>query len=298
MSRSVAELKRLMEQGENISALLRKEKDLAINTEEIIEIAYDLQAGSYIEALEKTKHAEQMLRCYRAIAELLKNYCHFSSILEAGVGEATTLSGVLANLEQKVQAYGFDLSWSRIAHARSYMNSKGLSSDGLCTGNLLNIPFADNSVDLVYTCHSIEPNGGNEEPILAELYRVCRKYLILFEPAYEFADDKVKKRMRDHGYCRGLADFAKKLGFKVIEHALFHETTNPMNPTAVTVIEKGTQGEFFGSVFACPRHKTPLKRFENVFFSPEALVAYPIINNIPCLRIENGILASHFENFI
>jgi ubiquinone/menaquinone biosynthesis C-methylase UbiE len=163
-----------MEQGENISALLRKEKDLAINTEEIIEIAYDLQAGSYIEALEKTKHAEQMLRCYRAIAELLKNYCHFSSILEAGVGEATTLSGVLANLEQKVQAYGFDLSWSRIAHARSYMNSKGLSSDGLCTGNLLNIPFADNSVDLVYTCHSIEPNGGNEEPILAELYRVCR----------------------------------------------------------------------------------------------------------------------------
>jgi hypothetical protein len=32
-----------------------------------------------------------------------------------------------------------------------------------------------------------------------------------------------------------------------------------------------------------------------MLFSPEALVAYPVLDGIPCLRQENGIFASKFQ---
>ena len=41
-------LKALYDQGKNISAYLREMMGVQYNTEEIIEISYDLQAGSYI----------------------------------------------------------------------------------------------------------------------------------------------------------------------------------------------------------------------------------------------------------
>ena len=34
---------------------------------------------------------------------------------------------------------------------------------------------------------------------------------------------------------------------------------------------------------------------ENLYFSTESLVVYPIIKGIPCLRKENAILASKYE---
>ena len=47
------ELKEAYARGENITSLLRTEQGTSANSEEIIEIAYDLQAGRYIAALEK-----------------------------------------------------------------------------------------------------------------------------------------------------------------------------------------------------------------------------------------------------
>ena len=49
------ELKKLYAAGENISALLRDSKGLPFNTEEIIGMSYDLQAGSYIEAMQDSE---------------------------------------------------------------------------------------------------------------------------------------------------------------------------------------------------------------------------------------------------
>lgn len=46
------ELKERYNEGQNITSLLKKMKETYTNTEEIIEISYDLQAGSYIKAME------------------------------------------------------------------------------------------------------------------------------------------------------------------------------------------------------------------------------------------------------
>ena len=89
------ELKNLYESGKNISQLLRTEKNLNHNSSEIIERAYDLQTGSYIEAMNDTEMLEQKNNYTDRLAKIILELGEPESILEAGVGEATTLSGVL-----------------------------------------------------------------------------------------------------------------------------------------------------------------------------------------------------------
>ncbi|MCI5160178.1 MAG: methyltransferase domain-containing protein, partial [Candidatus Electrothrix sp. AUS1_2] len=211
--------------------------------------------------------------------------------------EATTLSEVLKHLDGKVISYGFDLSWSRIAYAKHWLQSQGIIDTKLCTGDLLNIPFADQSIDIIYTSHSIEPNGGNERKILKELFRVARKFLILLEPGYELAGDDAKKRMESHGYCKNLHGTAESLGCEVLEHKLFPFASNPHNPTAMTIIKKNQNTNSpLPYIFACPLLKTRLEEIGSMLFSPEALAVYPIVGGIPCLRVENGIVASKYKD--
>ena len=292
---SARELQNLYQQGVNITQHLRQEQGLERNTDAIIEIAYDLQAGSYIAAMADVKMAQHKKNYSAEIAKVIASLCEPSSVLEAGVGEATTLSGVLSCLNPAIASYGFDLSWSRTALAQRWLHSQNIMNSTLCTGNLLDIPFADNSIDVVYTSHSIEPNGGKELPILEELYRIAKKYIILLEPAYELANSEARKRMEAHGYCRNLKGIAETLGYEVISQALFPLCANPLNPTGITIIKKSdVSAEPATHILACPKYKTPLQKIDGMLFSPEALVAYPIVGGIPCLRIDNGIFASHF----
>jgi uncharacterized protein YbaR (Trm112 family) len=159
---------------------------------------------------------------------------------------------------------------------------------------MMRIPFSDNSIDVVYTSHSIEPNGGSELPILSELYRVARKYLVMVEPSYELAHESARKRMELHGYCRGLVEHAQTLGFDILEHTTFPISLNPENPAAVTILKKDAQCEQPESVLACPIFKLPLREESGALYSPEALSVYPIVGGIPCLRDTNAILASKY----
>jgi len=288
------ELKELYNNGVNITELLRKEQQLECNTDKIIEVAYDLQTGSYIAALDRPEMAAYMEKYTEEIVKTLSLLGTPVSILEAGVGEATTLAGVMQKLGSGVAGYGFDLSWSRVAFGKRWLDKKGLSDVTLCTGNLFQIPFADNSIDIVYTSHSIEPNGGNEMSILKELYRVAGRYLVLLEPGYELAGEEAKRRMERHGYCKNLKGIAETLGYQVVDHMLFPVTANPQNPTAITIIRKASQFKRSSNVLVCPQFKTSLSEKGGMLFSTEALVVYPIIAGIPCLRVENGVFASKY----
>lgn len=292
------ELKKMYHQGVNISEFLRKEKDISHNTREIIEISYDIQAGSYTEAMSNEKSFRKKEEYCAEVSKKILKLCRPDSILEAGVGEATTLSGVLNFIGNNVRSYGFDLSWSRAVLAKKWLNKQGIHDTVICTGDLLNMPFSDNSIDIVYTSHSVEPNRGNEEKIIKELYRVTRKYLILLEPGYELSNDKCRKRMDFHGYCRNIKEISELLGYKVLEHTLFKYYANPLNPTAITIISKNSKEDLPSNILACPKCKTPLRKVGDVFYCSQSLSIYPIVVDIPCLRVENGILGSKFEEVV
>jgi SAM-dependent methyltransferase len=148
--------------GENVMARAREITGTPANAVLATLIAYDLQTGTY-NALARRNAAMNARWCGQMAGLLAPWLGGTRSVLEAGSGEATTLAGMLAHLPAPpAHALGFDLSWSRCAEGRAWLEERGVNAD-LFVADLFHIPLADESVDVVYTSHTLEPNGGREE---------------------------------------------------------------------------------------------------------------------------------------
>ncbi|MEF2968098.1 methyltransferase domain-containing protein [Paenibacillus sp. M1] len=299
----LSELKHRFSNRENIIRFLKNNTGSKMNSVSDILISYDLQAGSYIRGYYKDRSKRDLFA--ESLAKVLDDLGDISTLLEAGIGDGVSLGNVLQRMERKPnQIYGFDLSWSRVKYASVFLNQLSLNSNELelFTGDMFATPFMNRSMDVVFTVHAVEPNGGREQDALTELYRIARKYLVLLEPSYEFADDRAKQRMLSHGYVTNLYQTAKDLGYDVIEHKLFDVSLNPLNPTGLMVIRKREEDSVFQeknvvSHLCCPLTKTPIRRMKSAYYSPESMLAYPIIDGIPCLLPQNAIVATHFMDF-
>ena len=300
MRRELAKIKEIYEEGKNIVDYLKGGDTSKKSTKDMISISYEFQSGSYI------RHVKQNLgfnkKYTKAITRVIDGLgTDYDSILEAGVGEATTLANVIQKLKNRPQKiYGFDLSWSRVRYAIEYMKKKRIRNSFLFAADLFDIPMADNSVDIVYTAHSIEPNRGREKEALLELMRITKNYLVLLEPSYEFASNEARRKMERYGYVRNLYSVACSLGLKIIEHRLFDVYSDPLNPTGLIIIEKSRKNrkKTVGNPLICPVTKKPLKLIKNSYFSKEGLLVYPIIDGVPCLLSNNAVIATHYaDNF-
>lgn len=298
-------LKELYQNNENLVEYMRNQSKTETNTTEQIMISYDFQAGTYTEGY--YKNPMNRIKEAEVIAEVIREKGLSGSILEAGVGEASTLVPLLNLLDSDGKhlfdsIYGFDISWSRIKAAKKFAKDQKQDQIVFFTGDLLNIPLRNNSIDTVYTCDAIEPNGGKEKEILKELYRVCRKYLILREPCYEYAGEKAKARMLRHGYITNLYQSAVELGYTVERYGLYRSSPDDINPEGLMVIRKTCFDEedvCIGQPFACPISKKGMERYESdwggvEFYCPESMLAYPIIQGIPCLLPNNAVVATKY----
>ncbi len=151
----------------------------------------------------------------------------------------------------------------------------------------------DNSFDLVYTSHAIEPNHGREKEILQELYRVTAGHLVMIEPAYEFADAAARERMDYHGYCRGLKDIALANGWHVSKCELFEGREEPTNPTMVLVVSKG-ESVARDRDYVSPFGGSPLILHDGHYFNPEEGLVFPVLGGVPYLTRSSAVLASHY----
>lgn len=261
-------------------------------------IAYDLQAGTYIDFARA--NPEHRVTWGAQLAGILDNYVtKKSTILEVGCGEATTLSSVVSHLKHTpAQTLGFDISWSRCAYGQTWLQENKVDAS-LFVADLFEIPLEDNSVDVVYTSHSIEPNGGREEAAIKELMRIARKAVVLIEPIYELADEEAKTRMIEHGYAMGLKNTAEKLGASIVDYRLLDYSVNSLNPSGVVLIEKnGLETSDRTAVrWRCPLTHTELLVSEDGYYSPETGIVFPVFLGIPLLQASNAIVASVFEQF-
>lgn len=261
-------------------------------------IAYDLQSGSYVKAV--TSAPEDYKKWCIQLAEIIRPYVGpRCTILEVGCGEATTLSGVVQNLSPLVDAaFGFDLSWSRIKTAQNWLKEKHNLAN-LFVGDLFSIPLADNSIDVVYSSHSLEPNGGREKEAIKECLRVARDKVILIEPIYELAPPEAQERMRHHGYVRDLKKISEEMGVNVLRYELLPFGDNPLNPSGVIVLKKSGSNEFESNScekFQCPITCSPLKNLGDYYFADEVGLAYPVLQGVPLLRPEHVVVASLLGN--
>jgi len=300
---NVTELGRLMVgmraayvRGENVMEYAQQNSSVQGNAPISTLIAYDLQAGSYIDGARANPKVRE--RWCSQLADILNPYINEqSSILEVGCGEATTLAGVLDCLNNTPKhGLGFDISWSRCAHGLTWLEEKNASAD-LFVADLFEIPLEDSSVDVVYTSHSLEPNGGCEEDAIKELMRVARQAVVLIEPVYELAGIEARARMRKHGYVRGLKEAAEKLGFAVHDYKLLDYCGNPLNPSGLVLIEKPaiTLSQNVDISWRCPLTHTVLVPHAMGFYSPDAGIVYPVLAGVPLLRSDHAVVASSFE---
>lgn len=292
------EIVKAYQSGENISSLLRTLSNSEHNSEEVIETAYDMQTGTYVAGLESPERLAYARDYGRAIAQSIQKFTQPESILEPGIGEGTTLSFLLDALPQRPEhIHGLDISWSRMACCRQFLQEKGYHDVFLSAASLFHLPYRDRSFDVVLTSHAVEPNGGSEATILSELYRVTSRFLVLLEPCFEIATPQGQDRMQRLGYCRDLPGHAETLGMKVVHHQRFEMCINELNPTAITVIEKDRDAPSAIPQLACPKFGDPLADYGDSLFSEDSIRAYPKIQGIPCLRPENGIIASAYEKY-
>jgi hypothetical protein len=293
IGRLISGMKSAYARNENVMDWARDNSTLTDNTTVSALIAYDLQAGTYVENAQT--NPEHVNTWSAQLAELLKPYMISGDrILEVGVGEATTLTGVMKATKCKnISAFGLDISWSRIFFAKKWVKSNSVNPC-LFVGDLFHIPLADNSMDVVYTSHSLEPNGGKEKDALKELLRIARKAVVLVEPCYELATKKAQQRMRDHGYVRNLKGIAEALGVNVVDHRLLDGCFDPLNPSSVLTLLKSptTRDSIITTRWECPLTGLPLVEKEGYFYADSAGIAYPILQGVPLLRAEHAVMAS------
>jgi len=265
-------------------------------------VAYDLQAGTYISAA-RADREKNRLWC-RQLADLLSSViAEGDSILEVGVGEATTLAGVLLEIRAKLSlALGFDVSWSRASEGKKWLMENDCVAE-LFVADLMNIPLADASVDVVYSSHSLEPNRGKEADAIRECLRVARKAVVLVEPIYELASREAQARIRSHGYVEGLRETAARLGAKVSDYRLLDYTPNPLNPSGVVHLTKvgasdGSKDQSIAIAWRCPITAVALEAGAEFFYAREVGLAYPVLRGIPMLRAEHVIVASKLESVV
>ena len=194
-------------------------------------------------------------------------------------------------------AMGLDISWSRCHVGRQWLAAHNKSAN-LFVADLFHIPLADQSIDVVYTSHSLEPNGGKEEAALREAIRISRRAVVLVEPIYELASEQAQARMRHHGYIRGLKEAAIALGATISDYRLLNLTANPLNPSGVLTLDIQAKMEDPGqpkSIWRCPLTHAPMNALSDVFYAPTTGMAYPILREIPLLRSEHAVVASALE---
>jgi hypothetical protein len=294
---NINSLRQAYSRKENIAKLLTEHGQL--EREEAIEIAYDIQSGSYTKGA--LANPERLQRYAREINELCKDYiCERDLILDCGAGELTTLSALSKHLPEHTRLLACDISLSRLHVGRRFaervMRGDLALALELFVADMGCMPLSDRSVDVVFTSHALEPNHGREASLLTELLRISRRHLILFEPSWEHANEAVRARMEEHGYVRDLPRHIEEAGGRLISVEPLPHPLNPMNPTYCYIVEVADQSSRWESAdrpFQCPRSGFPLQKRLNYWWSMESGWAYPEIEGISCLRTKHGVLMSH-----
>jgi SAM-dependent methyltransferase len=291
------DIRGLLQRRENITEWVRAREGSEINSPDAILYAYDAQAGSYIDHLNTPGARELNERLGQELGALLDELAP-GSLLEAGIGEGTSLAAILRHMKlPPACVLGLDLSLSRLLFARSYLAAQEQNNVELFTGDFEHVPLANASVDVVLTIHAIEPNRGREEAILAELLRVARTHLVMIEPSYEMASAEARNRMDRLGYVRGLPQKLEQLGQRLLRVARWPHSSNPLNEAALIVVEKAPQQPESVPRFISPISGADLIRRADCWFCPQDGHAFPILAGIPCLTIDNAVLASKLGAF-
>ncbi len=272
----------------NLQIFLKKKK---FSDEQSIKMSYNVQSGTYIKffnSLSKNK----INKIYQPIIDVIKkNFNDSKTILDFGCGELTTSLFIFNKIKKNIKNYyANDVSLNRLILGQNYLKSKLKNKEfkkiKLFCNSSAGLPFKDNSIDLIITIHSLEPNNKHKELFINELFRVSKKGLILMEPHYEISNDQQKKRMLKFNYIRGIKKLfnKKNCNLKIIKK---DHHINSLNVSSLFVVKKKPIRKNNSTVYVEPKTYDNLKDINNFLYSPKSLRLYPVYNDISIFSNES-----------
>ncbi len=251
---------------------------------DVIKISYDIQSGDYIDYFNKFSKKKIKKIYYPLVKAIKDNFKYSRSILDFGCGELTTSYYVYNHLKKKIVKYfANDNSLNRLIigknNLKKHLKKNDFKKFEIFCNSEYKLPFKENSIDLIFTIHSLEPNNKIKEKIFDELYRISRHGIIFMEPHYEVSSRKQKKRMLDLDYVRGFERLlkSKKINYQVIKKK-YH--INNENISSLFVIKKNKVLKKNSYRFVDPLDLTELKDFKNYFYSVNNFRIFPIIDDV------------------
>lgn len=121
---------------------------------------------------------------HRAFANFVAAIDGVDDVLDVGCGSGF-LSCHLAGLGRYRTVLGIDSSETRIDSARLHADLVGSTATFAQTG-MTQLVLADKSVDLTVTSYALEQSGRQLGAAIAELCRVTRKFIVMFEPSSQY----------------------------------------------------------------------------------------------------------------
>lgn len=267
-------LKKLYLNRTNINQYLRKKTNLS--EKEIIKLSYDVQSGSYVKDYNYFLSKKVLSQAIKEI-----NSTNYKSLMDFGCGELTNFYTLIENIKTKNKLFvANDLSFSRILIGKKFLKKKKKKIQlKLFSNNSINIPLPDNSIDIVTSCHALEPNKKNVNKILKELWRISKKKLILLEPNNQLGNKLIKQRFKEHNYILDLEEKIKKItpNYKIIDNKTY---LNPLNPSSTFILEKNSNKSNKFNFLNPKDSNDMLKKKLNFFYSKKTGQIFPIVDGI------------------
>ncbi len=284
-------IRKLYKNNENIIKYLNENYKGKIPKEKVIELAYNLQSGSYIKLYHKKKSSFKKLHdeLSQKILDCIENFdVRPVSLLDAGCGEMTTLTAIINRISIDLDVFAFDTSIPRVVLGRDFFNKNLLVKSKLVPfiSTMSEIPLPSNSIDIVMTNHSIEPNNGNESKIINELFRVTKNVLIMFEPLFDYGSPEIQKRMLEHNYAKNIYKHVKKLNGYIKTESI-NNSINKLNPTYFHVITKKSVNQKTKIKFTSPGTDYRLNKKNSWYHSKDFNLMFPIFEDLPILKLDN-----------
>ena len=267
----------------NIQIFLKGKK---ISKKDAIKMSYDVQSGTYIKYFNSQKLKKKIPKFYNPIVKIyLNEFKNCKTILDFGCGELTSSLYFFKKIKERITHYfANDISLNRLVVGQKYiqknLNEQDFKKFKIFCNSEINLPFKNNSIDLILTMHSLEPNNKSAKDIIKELFRVSKKGLILIEPHYEISSLEQKKRMRKFGYIRGLPKLLnnKNYNLKIVKNK---EQLNNINISSIFILKKKKIKSNSLSNYVEPKTLNKITKYHNFFYSKKSLRLFPVLNKIP-----------------
>ena len=178
-------------------------------------------------------------------SNIIYKFCdHYDlkSIIEVGVGEFTLLLPIVKKSKKINFISGLDLSYERVKSGKAFFEKHNINANHYIVCDASNLPYADNSFDMVYTHYCLEQVPFLAKKIIDEMIRISSKYIIVMEPSYKFSNKITRHRILTKGF-----PILNQSHFRNKESKIIYRNGIPFNRYdlygEITVLEKLKKSE-------------------------------------------------------